>query len=480
MLVALRPLLPAVLTSFMVLSTASALADSWIKPTPEELQMTAEPAAPGAAAIYLLRDERADDKLHVHITYVRLKVLTDKGKEYADQEISYEGAQFKVFGVEGRTIHSDGTVIPFSGKPYQKLLEKGGKEKYKATVFTLPDVQVGSILEYRYVLSYESNVVVSPRWYLQGPLYVRKAHFQFIPGDRMLEDGHGGVMQSSVAYAAYLPPGQSVVYSPAGKFYTIDVEKIPATPDEEFMPPMHNYSFRALFYYTIARKAEEYWTNEGKYWSKNVDRFMDAGKLTGIANQIVAATDTPEQKLHKIYAAVMKLENTSFTREHTGAEDKAQGIKVKTAADIWEQKRGNRDELTQLFVGLARAAGFKAYVGIVTNRDRNLFLADYLDMGQLDDDIAIVQVDGKDQFFDPGERYAEYGALHWKHTVTQGIRQTDKGAAMFATPIPGYQSTSQIRNAYIETTARWQGKRQHSRQPDRQSRPPLARVCAAQ
>ncbi len=176
MLVALRPLLPTVLTSFMVLSTASALADTWIKPTPEELQMTAEPAAPGAAAIYLLRDERADDKLHVHITYVRLKVLTDKGKEYADQEISYEGAQFKVFGVEGRTIHSDGTVIPFSGKPYQKLLEKAGKEKYKATVFTLPDVQVGSILEYRYVLSYESNVVVSPRWYLQGPLYVRKAH----------------------------------------------------------------------------------------------------------------------------------------------------------------------------------------------------------------------------------------------------------------------------------------------------------------
>ena len=25
----------------------------------------------------------------------------------------------------------------------------------------------------------------------------------------------------------------------------------------------------------------------------------------------------------------MKLENTSFTREHTGAEDKAQGIKVR-------------------------------------------------------------------------------------------------------------------------------------------------------
>jgi transglutaminase-like putative cysteine protease len=449
-LAALRPFLSALVVSIVVSSAANAFADTWTKPTSEELQMTAEPEAPGAAAIYLLRDERADDKLHVHITYVRLKVLTEKGKEYADQEISYEGAQFKIFGVEGRTIHSDGTVIPFSGKPYQKVLEKGGKEKYKATVFTLPDVQVGSILEYRYVLSYDNNLVVSPRWYLQGPLYIRKAHYQFVPSEHELQDGHGGVVQGRVAYASFLPQGASIAYSPAGKFYTLDVEKIPAFPEEEFMPPLHNYTFRALFYYTIARNADEYWANEGKYWSKNVDRFIDAGKLSAVVSQIVAPADTPEQKLKKIYAAVMKLENTSFTREHTGAEDKAEGIKVRTAADVWEQKRGNRDELTQLFVGLARAAGVKAYVGIVTNRDRNLFVADYLDMSQLDDDIAIVNIDGKDQLFDPGERYAEYGQLHWKHTITQGIRQTDKGAAIFSTPIPGYQSSTQMRFAYLE------------------------------
>ena len=404
MLAALRAFLPSLVTCIMVCSASIASADSWIKPTPEELQMTAEPAAPGAAAVYLLRDERADDKLHVHITYIRLKVLTEKGKEYADQEISYEGAQFKIFGVEGRTIHSDGTVIPFSGKPYQKVLDKGGKGKYKATVFTLPDVQVGSILEYRYVLSYESNIVVSPRWYLQGPLYIQKAHYQFTPSDRVLLDEHGRGMPARVAYATLLPQGASVSYSQTGQFYSLVVEKIPALPEEEFMPPSHNYSLRALFYYTVARTSNEYWVDEGKYWSKNVDRFIDAGKLSAAANQIVAPTDTPEQKLRKIYAAVMELENSSFTREHTGAEDKAQGIKIRTAADVWEQRRGNRDELTQLFVGLARAAGIRAYVGIVTNRDRNLFLADYLEMSQLDDDIAIVQIDGKDQFFDPGEQ----------------------------------------------------------------------------
>ena len=444
----LRRFLP--IATIIVLLGAQARADSWTKPTAEELQMTAEPAAPGAAAIYLLRDERADDKIHFHTTYVRLKVLSEKGKDYADQEITYEGGQFKIFGVEGRTIHSDGTVIPFTGKPYQKFLNKSGTEKYKATVFTLPDVQVGSILEYRYTLAYESNIVLSPRWYLQDPLYTRKAHFFFQPSDRMIEDGHGGVTQGRVAYSAFLPKGAAVVYSPAAKAYSLDVENIPALPEEEYMPPMRNYSFRALFYYTIARSPEEYWGNEGKYWSKGVDRFIDQGKLSSIANQIVGATDTPAQKLEKIYNAVMTLENTTFTREHSDAEDKAQGIKIKTAADIWVQKRGTRDEITRLFVGLARAAGLKAYVGYVTNRDRNLFVPDYLNMAQLDDEIAIVQVDGKDQYFDPGERYAASGSLHWKHAATQGIRQTDKGAVVFLTPTPSYQSTTEFRIAYLE------------------------------
>ncbi|MGC2398919.1 MAG: DUF3857 domain-containing protein [Acidobacteriaceae bacterium] len=450
MVAALRRSLSLAVTSIMVLSGVHGFADSWTKPTPEELQMTSEPAAPGAAAIYLLRNENADDKLHVHITYVRLKILTEKGKQYADQEISYQSKQFRIFGVEGRTIHSDGTVIPFTGKPYVKFLEKNRSEKYKATVFTMPDVQVGSILEYRYVLAYDSNLVVSPRWYLQGPLFVRKAHFQFVPSDRALQDGHGGVLRGHYAYAAVLPPESKVVYSPAGKFYTIDAANIPALAEEEFMPPMRNYSYHALFYYTTARTTDEYWSNEGKYWSKGVDKFLDEGKLSSAVNQIVAPADTPAQKLQKIYGAVMKVENTSFTRERSEAEDKAEGLRIRSAADIWEQKRGNRDEITRLFVGLARAAGFKAYVGVVTNRDRNLFLPEYLDMGQLDDDIAIVELNGKDEFFDPGERYAAFGELHWKHTATRGIRQIDRGTVVFDTPIAGYKSNNEIRSANLE------------------------------
>jgi len=87
------------------------------EPTKEELQMTADPKAPGAAAVYLYREETTADSLPFHTYYERMKILTEKGKEPATIRIPYERGEFKVYDIKGRTIHSDGTVIPLSTKP---------------------------------------------------------------------------------------------------------------------------------------------------------------------------------------------------------------------------------------------------------------------------------------------------------------------------------------------------------------------------
>jgi hypothetical protein len=75
----------------------------------------------------------------------------------------------------------------------------------------------------------------------------------------------------------------------------------------------------------------------------------------------------------------------------------------------------------------------KAYLMAVTNRDHNLFLRGYLSLSQLDDYLAIVNIDGKEQYFDPGSRYCPYGHLDWKHTFTGGVRQTESGSALSGT-----------------------------------------------
>src|SRR6202042_867748 len=190
---------------------------------------------------------------------------------------------------------------------------------------------------------------------------------------------------------------------------------------------------------------------------RRVNKFIGpSSAVKDAVKDIVQASDTQDQKLRKIYAAVMKLENTSYTREHSNAEEKAQGFKeIHNADDIWTRKRGNNDEIAELFIAMARAAGMKAYAGAVTNRDQNLFVPGYLTLSQLDDIIAIVSVDGRDQYFDPGSRYCPFQHLAWKHSMAQGIRQTDAGGDFFSSPAESYSfsQTSRVANLTIDQQA---------------------------
>jgi len=136
--------------SLLLFSVASpaALYAQFQEPTAEELKMTADPKAPGAAAVYLYREDVTDDNTHIRSYYERIKVLTEKGMELATVQIPYMQGIDSVTDIEGRTIHADGTVIPLTAKPTD-LMDVKSKDYQRNTVtFTLPNVEVGSILEY--------------------------------------------------------------------------------------------------------------------------------------------------------------------------------------------------------------------------------------------------------------------------------------------------------------------------------------------
>jgi hypothetical protein len=438
----------------------------WTQPTPEELSMTSQPEVPGAAAVYLYREESTDDHLRMFSIYIRLKVLTERGKEYANVDLPYTTGESgrSVNDIQGRTIHPDGTIIPFTGKPYQKLIEKTKGSKVMAKVFTLPNVEVGSIIEYRYTLRYSDSVLYSPQWFIQSDLWTRKGHYFWRPIDLSNQNvtGDHGQISTTIAWTPILPPGTTVTQTrPPGNALRngqltleLNVHDIPPAPDEEFMPPIKSFTYRVLFYYYAYRTQDEFWKNEGKFWAKSRDKFIGPGPgVKAAVKDLTSPTDSQDQKLRKFYAEVMKLENTAYTREHTTAEEKAQGFKdVHNTDDIWARKRGSDDQLTELFVAMARAAGMKAYLADVTDRDRHIFLKGYPSLDQLDDYLAIVNVDGKELYFDPGSRYCPYQHLAWKHTMVEGLRQTDDGSGMVQTPRESYNfsRTQRVANLTID------------------------------
>ncbi len=310
----------------ILIPQAAQAATDWQPPTPEELNMKAEPAAPGAVAIILYQEESSDNKNSNNTVeiYKRIKILTEAGKEYGNISIEYPGGMATIDNFEGRTIHSDGTILPFQGKGLDQIEVKSGGVRIRKKVFAMPDVQVGSILEYRYEINYTDSVVSAPSWYIQSELYTRKAHYSFVPfvdkggGSNFIVDKSGQRL-SRVAFTSVLPPG--VDLKKVGNFqvdrtldvihdnWVLDVTNIPPIPKASYLPPIHGLSYRVQFFYSAYGSVDEFWNKDGKVWSKSVNQFANPGQQV---KEAVAkmSSGSEDQKLRAIYSAVMQLKNT--------------------------------------------------------------------------------------------------------------------------------------------------------------------------
>jgi hypothetical protein len=428
----------------LVFAFPSFLLAQFQQPTPEELKMTADPKAPGAAAVYLYREEITDDFSHSHSFYERVKVLTEKGKELATVNIPYIPGADKVTKIEGRTIHADGTVIPLSVKPDDLIDFKTKNFQENSIVFTLPSVEVGSILEYRY--SYSGNTY-APTWWIQQPYFVHKSHYSFHPDMSNTT--------SDLMYAIRIASCEKVVKDKKNNF-TLDIADVPPEPNEDWMPPLNTIRWRVEFYYYSKDSGQKFWDDACKFWANWVREFSNpSGYLKKAVTEIVAPGDSDQQKAVKIYAAVQKLENTRFTRKKSEAERKKEKLKdINKAEDVWKQQSGTDDEIALLYVALARAAGLNAIPMKVVDRSRAFFDASLLSAKQLDDYIAVVQLGGKDVYLDPGQKMCPFDLLHWKHALATGFRLSEKTAVFATTPAGPYKDSTVLRiaNLFVDET----------------------------
>ncbi len=317
----------ALLVSLFPLFLISRSFADWPPIAPDDLSMTSIKEQPGAPAVVLLREETDDDMNNAHMVYMRIKILTDAGREYANVELPYSRRGFSIAGISGRTIHADGSIVQFEGKPFDKTVVKGNGFRVNVKSFTLPDVQVGSVIDYRYSLRYEDHLLLPPEWEVQNDLFQRHAYFKFIPFQNhgsMEVILHHGQLANGIAWTPFLGAGTvpQLHQLPTQTFATVhDVgfwvdlsrDNIPAFIEEPFMPPANSMKMRVYFYYQQNLKTDDYWKAEGKYWNKDVESFVGHNRGVGEAlAKVCSPADTAEQKVRKIYSFVSGLENQDY------------------------------------------------------------------------------------------------------------------------------------------------------------------------
>jgi uncharacterized protein DUF3857/transglutaminase superfamily protein len=424
---------------------AQAQKEDWQPITKQDLEMKAVPGNPGADAVQLYYADFINDQEDTEFFYVRIKILNEKGKSHADVELIVppEGS---ISALKARTIQPDGKITEFTGKPFQKTVIKGQGLKVLAKAFTMPEVNVGSIIEYKYHID-TPGYVKDNFWTIQHELYTVKESFRMKPFSGQIKGLEGGYRVA--ALYSHMPNNIKPVQK--GEGYELDLENMSAFESEGYMPPEDDTKPQMRFFYITTGNStpDKFWQDAGRKWNDEVEHFIGNRKeISQAAAQAIGSETDPEQKLRKLYARAQQVRNLTYERERSDIELKKEKLKAnQNAGAVLAQNTGDRDDITRFFVTLARAAGFDASVVRISNRSNKFFDKGLLSERQLDTEIAVVNLAGKDVYLDPGTKFCSYGYLRWIRTSTQGLKLDKKGGIFITVPSASYDKATTRRNA---------------------------------
>jgi hypothetical protein len=438
----------------LALVRTSHAGDEWLPITPADLALKDNPANPGADAMILYRQSDVDESTvrmdgAMVNEYLRIKIFTQAGTRHANIEVPFRKEWSDIRDVRGRTIHSDGKIINFEGKPFEKIIEKRSGVRILAKTFTLPDAQPGSIIEYRYRLQFRPGSFADEEWILSSSLFTREGHFSIIPFE-----------SSWSIYPLYFRLyNLSTSVSPERQIdgtYKLVVHDVPGIEDEELMPPAKSIESRVEMFHTSNGSTENespdhFWKGVVKEWTDEVEHFV--GKKNSLAvevNRTVAAGDSAEVKLSKLYDRAQQIRNLSAEERKTSDEAKSEDIKKNgNVEDVLLHGSGSGHQINMLYVGLVRAAGYEAQIAYLAPRTSNPFKPELENRNELSTDIVWARADGKEYFLDPGASTYPFNLLPWAETGTSGLRMSGKGIDKIDVPAPTSSEATIVRHAEL-------------------------------
>jgi len=430
--------------------------DTWQPVPKDDLALKDNPANPGSSAMILERQIYTDDEKRIQTEWLRIKVLTEEGKAYADIEIPYFAKSTTIGDIRGRTVQPDGTVIIFNGTIFDKVVAKYRRLRYEAKAFTLPGVEVGSVIEYTYTMRWKESLpdyvrhpagylfqegwtIPTTTWTIQNQLFTRHAVF-------VLRPVKGGRLVS----ARVRLPDTNPTWQPDGTA-RMEVNNIAAIEQEEYMPPESMLNSRVHFYYMVG-PVGAYWNEFGKAQAKRAEKLIEKTSfLERAANEIAPPSDPPQARLRKLYARVQQIRYLSYEPSKTEKEVKREHLaENKSAEDILRHGYGSANEINFLFTALARAAGFDASIVQVVDRASARFEPDVLDTSQLNAIVVLVDLKGENLYLDPASRFCPYGLLPWFESDTKGVKWDKFGGALLDVHAPADESSAIERTAELK------------------------------
>jgi len=437
----------ATLATALGLAPAGAQAPpAWPPVPPEELALEDNAFDPGLPALILEYEVRTHNTKSAATTYKRIKIFREEGKKLADVEIRYFEKFTRVEEIRAHVTSPSGKSEDFNGAIYDKEVVRLRKFRFNAKTFTLPNVDVGSVIEYSYRLHSHSDipdVIKNPGRYLITEAIAYPAAEWDIQQDTAVRHGlftlHPIKGARTATFSHDLPKDAVKRTLPDGTV-ELEVNYISAFQKEEYSPPEENLKIRADVFYTLGMYGDPsfFWVSlarrEAEYYEKFIGKPKDEHHET---ERLLTAGDSDETKLRKIYARVQEIRALSYEPERSKKERRQESLKEnKNVQDVLNHGYAFANETNLVFIALARSAGFQAYPVRVASRNRAFFVPERLDPNQLNSLVVEVLIGSISRFLDPATPYCPDRYLPWEETDASGIRVDLQNNKIQKTPAP--------------------------------------------
>lgn len=279
-----------------------------------------------------------------------VKIYNQRGWHHANVTIPYT-PQSWVENIQARTILPTGTVRNLDKKQifdvnlYPRFVFYSDQ---RAKIFTLPSVESGAIIEYRYQLRISGHRVW-PSWYFQDDIPVLKSRFTLeTPSEWEL---------NYKKYFINIEP--TIAKAPAGfkSSYVWQVENIPAIQTEFGMPAVNECLARI----EIAPVGMKSWNDVARwYYDLAEPQIKSAKGVKQLADSLTQHCDNDLARLKMIY---------EWVRDHVRYIAVAIGIgsyQPHPAGEVLANRYGDCKDMSILICALSRAAGIEAHPVLIS------------------------------------------------------------------------------------------------------------------
>ncbi len=327
-----------------------------------------------------------------------MKILNPSGQQFANISIPYN-SETEVSAIQGRTITPEGKIIVLDNENIYDVSAYANYIFYsdqRAKLFTMPAVENGSIIEYRYSIQIW-NRTLWHSWIFQNSEPTLLSRFSLIEPTEWKINHR--------LYHMDIQP--QVIGAPAGfkSTYVWEGRNISPLQSEYGMPSANEILARLEF----APVGIRTWDEVAKwYYDLSEPQMKAAIEIKNLVSNLTVGAKTEEEKLKVIYEWIR--DQVRYISVSIGIG----GYQPHPADEIYVNHYGDCKDMTTLLCTMAREAGIEAYQALISTWPNGVIDIELPSPFQFNHVIAFFPTVGDSgTWLDATEKGCPFGQLPW-------------------------------------------------------------------